>query len=536
MANKKFNSWIKNICMGWGFIMAGSLLASCNDLMHDDLPPCDMGVDLQFKYDYNVQRADMFKDHVGGLCVFVYDEQGNFIARHDAYNDATSQPLKDPNYAMRINLEPGKYRFATFAFQKKYEDALAQPGAKFQIALPQQGDNYTLKLTLEKNNQSENPRTGTITVTYGDLSLDITIKQAGFDFRKDDPDRTVIMQYNNSTVADDYFNWLDGVQGITPEEMQGAVRNDGLHFCVGTANITYLIPKLNGDQITKKDDKIKVEEDKGKWKVSLANTTVNEDLWKSSFTITNQAGIEITYPVYHTGIFHKIDENSKVYNDYQLAENGDKTKKVKGWFYYGVVKVEGKKADETTTTYYMLDRNLGASNNGYYAPDVVALAKNKKAIGGYFCISEKKSTSDATQDLSSTLAPTGYTIPTDAVFEELVNAGNLEVVPQSTSLGETYNCVRIKTVDSELPYIYLPMGGFLEGESHKNPIHVNLWTKTLLSGTQGFGTNSPEYGFWYRYFDVYNKRKGLSNMRFVSGSNGMNNGRYKAMPIRLILK
>lgn len=399
------------------------------------------------------------------------------------------------------------------------------------------GKKYTLKLTLEKNNQSENPRTGTITVTSGDLSLDITIKQAGFDFRKDDPDRTVIMQYNNSTVAANYFNWLDkGVQGITPAEMQGAVRNDGLHFCVGTADITYLIPKLNGDQITKKDDKIKVEEDKGKWKVSLANTTVNEDLWKSSFTITNQADIEITYPVYHTGIFHKIDENSKVYKDYQLAENGDNEKKVKGWFYYGVVKVEGKKADETTTTYYMLDRNLGASNNGYYAPDVVALAKNKKAIGGYFCISEKKSTSDATQDLSSTLAPTGYTIPTDAVFEELVNAGNLEVVPQSTSLGETYNCVRIKTVDSELPYIYLPMGGFLEGESHKNSIHVNLWTKTLLSGTQGFGTNSPEYGFWYRYFDVYNKRKGLSNMRFVSGSNGMNNGRYKAMPIRLILK
>lgn len=399
------------------------------------------------------------------------------------------------------------------------------------------GKKYTLKLTLEKNNQSENPRTGTITVTSGDLSLDITIKQAGFDFRREDSARIVTMQYINSTVAANYFKWLDkDVQGITPEEMQGAVRNDGLHFCVGTADITYLIPKLDGDKITKKDDKIKVEEDNGKWKVSLANTTVNEDLWKSSFTITNQAGIEITYPVYHTGIFHKIDENSKVYNDYQLAENGDKTKKVKGWFYYGVVKVQGKKTDKTTTTYYMLDRNLGASNNGYYAPDVVALAKNKKAIGGYFCISEKKSTSDATQDLSNTLAPTGYTIPTDAVFEELVNAGNLEVVPQSTSLGETYNCVRIKTVDSKLPYIYLPMGGFLEGESHKNPIHVNLWTKTLLSGTQGFGTNSPEYGFWYRYFDVYNKRIGLSNMRFVSGSNGMNNGRYKAMPIRLILK
>lgn len=400
------------------------------------------------------------------------------------------------------------------------------------------GKKYTLKLTLEKNNQSENPRTGIITVTSGDLSLDITIKQAGFDFRKDDPYRTVTMQYNNSTVADNYFKWLDeDVQGITPTDMQGAVRNDGLHFCVGTANITYLIPKLDDKEIIiKKDNKINVEEDNGKWKVSLTNTTASEDLWKSSFTIINKDGFKITYPVYHTGIFHKIDESSKVYTDYQLTKNGNNEKKVKGWFYYGVVKVKGKKADGTTTTYYMLDRNLGASNNGYYAPDVVALANNKKAIGGYFCISKKQNHKDANQDLSSDLAPEGYTIPTDAVFEELVNAGNLEVVPQSTSLGETYNSVRIKTVDSELQYIYLPMGGFLEGENHKNPIHVNLWTKTLLSGTQGFSTTSPEYGFWYRYFDVYNKRKGLSNMRFVSGSNGKNNGRYRAMPIRLILK
>lgn len=398
------------------------------------------------------------------------------------------------------------------------------------------GKKYTLKLTLKKNNQSETPRTGIITITSGDLSLDITIKQAGFDFRRDDSERRVTMQYNNSTVADNYFKWLDGVQGITPAEMQGAVRNDGLHFCVGTANITYLIPYLDGDIKINNDGRIKVEKDNGKWKVSLTNTTANEDLWKSSFTIINKAGIKITYPVYHTGIFHKIDESSNIYKDYQLAKNGDNTKKVKGWFYYGVVKVVGKKADGTTTTYYMLDRNLGASNNGFYAPDVVALKNNKKAIGGYFCISKIQNHKDANQNLSSDLAPEGYTIPTDAVFEELVNADNLEVVPQSTSLGETYNCVRIKTVDSELQYIYLPMGGFLEGENHKNPIHVNLWTKTLLSGTQGFSTDSPEYGFWYRYFDVYNKRKGLSNMRFVSGSNGKNNGRYRAMPIRLILK
>ena len=63
---------------------------------------------------------------------------------------------------------------------------------------------------------------------------------------------------------------------------------------------------------------------------------------------------------------------------------------------------------------------------------------------------------------------------------------------------------------------------------------VSLWTKTLLSGNQGFDTTSPEYGFWYRYFDIYGKIMTLSNLRFVSGSNGRNTGIYRAMPIRLV--
>lgn len=216
------------------------------------------------------------------------------------------------------------------ACDQETENDTPVPGRKSS-----KGKKYTLKLTLTKNDQSENSRTGIITVTSGDLSLDITIKQAGFDFRKDDPERPVTMQYNNSTVADNYFKWLDTVQGITPAEMQGAVRNDGLHFCVGTANITYLIPYLDGDFKINDDSRIKVEKDNGNWKVSLTNTTANKELWKSSFTIINKAGIKITYPVYHTGIFHKIDESSNIYKDYQLAKNGDNTKKVKGWFYCG---------------------------------------------------------------------------------------------------------------------------------------------------------------------------------------------------------
>lgn len=405
-------------------------------------------------------------------------------------------------------------------YQQTSETAIPESGS-----LSSAGKKYILKFTLAQN--KEDAREGTITVTSGDLTLDLKIGQQGFDFRREDPNRKVTLLDNSTTITNDYFDWLDKtVQGISPDKMQGVVRNEGLHFQVGTNTYSYLIPKLDGDQMTNNDNRFAVSEENGNWKITLNNNAAdNYDLWQSSFTIKNAGGIAITYYIYHTGIFHQITST-----DYQQTEGGEASKMVKGWFYYGVVKVKGQ-----SKTYVMLDRNLGASNNAFYAPDVNALTSNADAIGGYFNISRGKNTTDATQgNLSSALAPAGFTIPTHDVFSDLVAANAIQVVTMNTPQGETYNCVRIKTVDSQLEYIYLPIGGYLEGESLKNPIHVNLWTKSLLSGNQGFSTTSPEYGYWYIYFDIYNKQVGLSNMRFVSGSNGNNNGRYKAMPIRLI--
>ncbi len=179
--------------------------------------------------------------------------------------------------------------------------------------------------------------------------------------------------------------------------------------------------------------------------------------------------------------------------------------------------------------------DVGATDNSPYAPDVNELKDHKGAIGGYFKISENKNTSEPKKgNLSAALSPEGFEIPDMSVFEDLIAGNTLKTEPRSTTLGETYNCTFMKTTESELETIYLPYGGYLEGESHKYPMHVVFWTKTLVSGTQGFSGKSPEYGFWYNYFDVYNSKKGISNVRFVSGSNGNNTGRYKAMPLRLV--
>ena len=390
-----------------------------------------------------------------------------------------------------------------------------------------QGKKYVLTFTLNKNDAQEESRTGKITVKSGDLMLTAQIIQKGKDFKRDDH-RPVELWDGSNKLTDDYFTWLDNVvQGITPEEMydgdDAVVRNEGLHFSPVNNTYSYLIKKLDGDSYENSDTRFTVEDNGEYWKVTLKNSNDNS-LWKSSFNIKHTARVKITYDVYHTGIFHEISNT-----DNQMAEDGEASKLVKGWFYYEVVKVKGNSGK----IYLMLDRNLGASNNGPYIRETKALDGNKNAIGGYFYIATSKS-----DNLSSILSPSGYKIPEMEVFEDLINGSDptIQVVPETTPSGETYSRAEIKTVDSQLSRIYLPYGGYLGNEVLRNPIHVDLWTQTPLSGTQGFAPNSPDYGFWYKYFDIYNKSLNFSNVRFVSGSDGKNTGRYKAMPIRLILE
>lgn len=400
------------------------------------------------------------------------------------------------------------------------------------------GMKYVLKFTLDQNNKSEDSRKETVTISSGDLKLDVKITQAGFDFMRDDPERKVIMYNNDSKYQEDYFAWLDKIQGIKPEQKPGNVRNNGLHFTVGKNAYSYKIPKKTGDKLTVDnrtgdvltDDKghFTVSADGDYWKVTLNdNRDNNYNLWKGTFTIKNASDINITYTVYHTGIFHEITDDMA--NKYELTEGGADSLKVKGTFYYGVVKVEGKKH-----TYIMLDRNLGATDNSPYIPDVNELNDHKGAIGGYFKIADDKDKDKKQWNLSSTLSPEGFEIPEKSVFEDLIAKGTLKTEVRHTALGESYYCTSMNTINSELKTIYLPYGGYLEGESHKYPMHVVFWTKTLVSGTQGFSGKSPEYGYWYNYFDIFNSKKGISNVRFVSGSNGNNTGRYKAMPLRLV--
>ena len=414
------------------------------------------------------------------------------------------------------------------------------------------GRQYTIELSLTENFESA-AHTGTVTITSGDLSLDVEITQLGYDFRHDDKRKVQIRGLAGLSSDDeaDYFLWMDtSLKGISPEENQGRVRNDGLHFFVGNNTVYYLIPKLQGDELTCNDTRVKVDKESvsGFYKVMLANNSDesyndnNYNRWISNeaFTIititNNRTKITVSYPVYHVGLFAQLTTN------YQLGNS-----KASGWYYYEMVDVEAKvtKKDGTIEDkiYHMLDRNLGATNNGFYSPSTTALKGNKGAIGGYFKISEADNSNSAKTDdhVVNALAIGNFKVCDNMCLQGLIDNKNLAIVEEKTHYGEVYNCLRINTedMDRDIPQIFIPMSGYYEGKNdedavYKDSYHANLWTCSRLSDYQGFSEKSPEYGFWYLYLDAFGKSLNLSNYRFVSGSSGKNTKRYRAMPVRLV--
>lgn len=106
---------IKHLYMLAVMAAGTGVMASC-DMMEQDLDDCPYGLYVNFKYDYNLQRADMFNDHVGSVTLYIFDEDGNLVKTQEESNVGGVSPLSDPGYAMHItDLAPGHYQFIALA-------------------------------------------------------------------------------------------------------------------------------------------------------------------------------------------------------------------------------------------------------------------------------------------------------------------------------------------------------------------------------------------------------------------------------------
>lgn len=109
---------------------------------------------MNFVYDYNIQRADMFKDHVGYVTVYVFDENGRKVAEKSIGNVNGYTPLNDYGYPMHFTEQElptnHRYRLQAVAMQKDWDDALHTRGAKYRRSTV----NHQYDLTIDLDRES----------------------------------------------------------------------------------------------------------------------------------------------------------------------------------------------------------------------------------------------------------------------------------------------------------------------------------------------------------------------------------------------
>lgn len=367
---------------------------------------------------------------------------------------------------------------------------------------------YKVSVSIQPNDKSEEERSVTLTVRSGDLSREVRIIQAGSDLKR--TRKAYIYNLEGVSSPVDYFDFMDNtLQGDTEEEM-GVARNNCLHFRVYGNNYYYTIPYRDGDQVSivSGGNKFSVTRDGSNWKVT-SNGNDNYELWDGEFTISNSVdNNHLSYEVCHRGLFHQLHGSN------QISGPNEDTERT-GWFYYEQINTVGNDGK----TYHVLDRNMGATSNLPYSESSALYSDNIGARGGYFKIANQK----GDMALINGIAPSGYEVPAAYHLQQLkINvSNNVDAIPNVT-VSEGY-------FERAFERCYFPIAGYMEGSIHKDQAHACLWSQSLLSGNQGFSEDSEEYGWWFRYLDVYGERISLGNTRITTRG-----GEPRAMTVRCL--
>lgn len=162
---KYLKKWYAMLCL----ILGAGMITSC-DMMEEDRSDCPTGLYVAFKYDYNLERANMFNDHVGSVTLYVFDENGKLVRTQEESNSATVMPLASPAYLMHVpDLAPGKYKFIALAGQKSYSEQLAVARAHFVRSEMLVGSTMeALEIRLDRQQQDD----GTFLIANGAQPLD----------------------------------------------------------------------------------------------------------------------------------------------------------------------------------------------------------------------------------------------------------------------------------------------------------------------------------------------------------------------------
>ena len=136
-------------------LLSGMAVTSCS-MVEEDRTDCPTGLFIRFVYDYNTMRADMFKDHVGHVQVYIFDENGRLAAERSVSNTDIDSPLSRYGYTMHFTpeeLPAGRsYRIQAVAMQRDWNDAQTTPGAKYRHSASPTDHSESMTISLDHYN------------------------------------------------------------------------------------------------------------------------------------------------------------------------------------------------------------------------------------------------------------------------------------------------------------------------------------------------------------------------------------------------
>lgn len=418
---------------------------------------------------------------------------------------------------------------------------------------------YPVVLTFEPNPDDQNARSVEITVKVGDLSRKVTFTQEARDYLRGD-DRMVVLflpdkDGNYEKITNDYFAWIDRREstdgfcyGVKPEDNRSAVRTNGLIFppvdLYQGKSVKYYIKGKTDDEITAPSgftvsQNLISYDGNDYWELTQTNPSAEIGISQNRKLIIRNGNEIINYVIYTTGFFHELTEEMATI---QCSSISPKT----GWYYYEFVK---------KGNHYILDRNIGAENNKAYISTDLSYYRNSGAIGGYFQVATARSSALDYADTSTkfwNMKNSSDATVVDILFaKQGVGEFHIPTYNDLSNLSiNTYGGSNVASVTGfnaglvEGARIFLPHGGYYEGNSLKLSTRANIWTGTIYSEPQGFHPNyitypNTNYGFWYYYLDAQplaGKAKVFNQIRCTDAvqNNFSDASIFRYMPIRLV--
>lgn len=221
------------VAKGLGLLAALVAITSCESI-YTDQSDCPSGLDLYFRYDYNMSYVNTFHKKNDCLTVYVYDSEGNFVATRTEAGDV----LADEDYHMEFDLPEGNYNIIAYggmfcersSFTLSNYSAKSVPNKMSDIYVELNHHNFTSDKQLhnhfhgmEKVVMDSDFVQDTVYLMKNTNNIRIILQQAqgepiaSSDFTFTVTDDNTLMDYKNSVVPNGvitYSPWTCGEEVI----------------------------------------------------------------------------------------------------------------------------------------------------------------------------------------------------------------------------------------------------------------------------------------------------------------------------------